>query len=77
MFEGCELIGNAPILLASIVIVVIPSDVTINNSVARVTNLFLRSFLSGERMSWREGTSVLMWCKVFLVECFGGSGLKG
>jgi len=38
VFEGLGLIGNALILLASIIIVVIASELTINNAV-KVSNI--------------------------------------
>jgi len=42
-----------------------------------ITNLFLWYFLSGERMSWREGTLLLVLYVVFLVVSFGSSSLQG
>ena len=42
-----------------------------------ITNLFLWYFLSDERMSWREGTLLLVLYAVFLVVSFGGSNLQG
>ena len=42
-----------------------------------ITNLFLWYFLSDERMSWREGTLLLVLYAVFLVVSFGGSSLQG
>jgi cation:H+ antiporter len=42
-----------------------------------ITNLFLWYFLSDERMSWREGTLLLVLYAVFLVVSFGGSSFQG
>jgi cation:H+ antiporter len=42
-----------------------------------ITNLFLWYFLSSERMSWREGTLLLVLYIVFLVVSFGSSSLQG
>jgi cation:H+ antiporter len=42
-----------------------------------ITNLFLWYFLSDERMSWREGTLLLVLYVVFLVVSFGSSSLQG
>jgi cation:H+ antiporter len=42
-----------------------------------IANLFLWYFLSDERMSWREGTILLVLYGVFLVVSFGGSSLQG
>jgi len=42
-----------------------------------ITNLFLWYFLSDERMSWREGTLLIVLYIVFLVVSFGSSSLQG
>jgi cation:H+ antiporter len=42
-----------------------------------IANLFLWYFLSDERMSWREGTLLLVLYVVFLVVSFGSSSLQG
>ncbi len=42
-----------------------------------ITNLFLWYFISSERMSWREGTVLLVLYAMFLVVSFGSSSLQG
>ena len=42
-----------------------------------ITNLFLWYFLSDERMSWKEGTLLLVLYIVFLVVSYGSSSLQG
>jgi cation:H+ antiporter len=42
-----------------------------------ITNMFIWYFLSDERMSWREGTLLLVLYAVFLVVSFAGSFMQG
>jgi cation:H+ antiporter len=42
-----------------------------------IANLFLWYFLSDERMSWREGTLLIVLYVVFIVVSFGSSSLQG
>ncbi|MEM2567785.1 MAG: hypothetical protein QXH20_04845, partial [Candidatus Bathyarchaeia archaeon] len=37
-----------------------------------ITNLLLWYFLSSERISWREGTILLIMYAIFLITSFGG-----